>query len=191
MLLHKGTHHTLRHISRALEMFLLSESHAPCNVHTATAPPHPSTAWPLHGRPAGRALYHPSCSLPFQRAALDGVCSHPCFPPAPVSPNNKRPFLSCPARYWLFLTQPWTLADRTAAIHAGVGRIPPDGDQILFKFAHVLPPIPGTGKTSPPPASLPAIRSGSAGGLQWDIHKEAHHALPGPWPPPNSAAPHA
>ena len=38
-----------------------------------------------------------------------------------LSPNNKRPLLGRPARYWLFLTQPWTLAD-------GVGRIPPDGD---------------------------------------------------------------
>ena len=61
-------------------------------------------------------------------AALDGVCNHPMLYAVLISPNNERPLLGRPARYWLFLTQPWTLADRTAAIHAGVGRIPPDGD---------------------------------------------------------------
>ena len=54
-------------------------------------------------------------------AALDGVCSHPMLYTALASADNKRPFLGRPARYWLFLTQPGTLADRTAAIHAGVG----------------------------------------------------------------------
>ena len=54
-------------------------------------------------------------------AALDGVCSHPMLYAALVSADNKRPFLGRPTWYRFLLTQPWTLADRAAAIHTGVG----------------------------------------------------------------------